>query len=62
MVMVKGEQNHQKTIDANGSRGKKTFNSSQIFETHLEVNNGDFLGAMGWNGFYLREPLASMVF
>ena len=23
MVMVKGEQNHRKTIDANGTRGKK---------------------------------------
>ena len=25
MVMVKGEQNHQKTIDVNGSRRKKTI-------------------------------------
>ena len=28
----------------------------------LEVNNGHFLGAMGYDGFFLREPLASMVF
>ena len=28
----------------------------------LEVNNGHFLGAMGYDGFFPREPLASMVF
>ena len=30
--------------------------------SRIEVNNGHFLGAMGYNGFFLREPLASMVF
>ena len=28
----------------------------------VEVNNGHFLGAMGYNVFFPREPLASMVF
>ena len=36
---------------------KKTLLVSKI-----EVNNGHFLVAMGYNGFFLREPLASMVF
>ena len=36
---------------------KKTLLVSKI-----EVNNGHFLGAMGYDGFFQREPLASMVF
>ena len=29
---------------------------------HLEVSNGHFLGAMGWDGFFPQEPLTSMDF
>ena len=33
-----------------------------VLLSELEVNNGHFLGAMGYDGFFTQEPLASMVF
>ena len=53
MVMVKGEHNHRKTIDANGSRGKKTivsYRSQKMTITHLYK---DFFRRQGKSGLGL---------
>ena len=50
MVMVKGEQNHQKTIDANDSRGKKTlYHISPIIICVQQSVNGAFQRTQTWS-------------